>query len=119
MAKQITFKYEDDEYILEFNRDTFKKTEAAGIPFSRIDELENNAADALEVLPELWFRAFQMHHPSMTREKAEEIYHSMENKGGNGETDFGLVQALIEIYSEPVVTLYEEPGNTKWSKSWK
>lgn len=125
MAKQITFKYDNKEYILEFNREVFKKVEASGITMARLEGLENNPADALEVIPELWFRAFQMHHPSVTRELADEIYHSMANKGGNAEQnlpdeeiDFGLLGALIELYQEPVAILYTEQGNTKWSKSW-
>ena len=85
MAKQITFKYDNKEYILEFNRDTFKKTELAGFPLSRVEGLEHNPSDAIEVIPELWFRAFQMHHPSVTRDEANEMYRSMADKGGDGE----------------------------------
>ena len=119
MAKQINFKYKDKEYILEFNRDTFKKAELAGFPLSRVEALEDNPSDAIEVIPELWYRAFQMHHPSVTRDEADEMYKSMDNKGGDGETDLGLIGDLVQIFSEPVAILFTEQGNTKWSKSWK
>ena len=118
MAKQITFKYKDKDYILEFNRATYKEAEISGITQTRVENLENNPSDAIELIPELWFRAFKMHHPSVTRAEADEMYHSMENKGGDEETDFGLLGALVEIFTEPIAILFQEQGNTKWSKSW-
>jgi hypothetical protein len=114
--KTISFEYEGEKYTLEFNRETYEKTEKAGVTISRIENLAENPYDAVEVIPELWFRAFQMHHPDITRDKADEMYHSMADKGG--EDDLGLIGALTEIFVEPVAILFKEPGNTKWSKSW-
>ena len=114
--KNITFAYEGENYTLEFNRETFEKTEASGITIARVEGLADNPSDAITVVPELWFRAFQMHHPDMTKEKASEIYHSMENKGN--ENDLGLIGALSELFVEPVAILFEEQGNTKWKKNW-
>ena len=114
--KNLTFTYEGKEYTLEFNRTTFEKAEQAGLTVARVENLADNPSDAITVVPELWYRAFQMHHSDISREKTEEIYHSMSDKGNDN--DLGLIGALAEIFVEPVAILFTEPGNTKWKKNW-
>lgn len=116
MAKQITFSYKDKDYILEFNRDTVKKSQDMGLSIEKLEECDKNPFLALEVVPLLWRCAFLMHHPSVDKNLVEEMYKELANKEGDKDED-GLIFSLMELYSEPLNTLLEQ-GNVKWSKSW-
>lgn len=108
--KQITFTYEDKEYILEFNRDTAKE---AGVPTKELQDLENEPMKALDLIPQIWCAAFEMHNPSCPQETRMAIYEAMEGK------DEELVTALIGIYMHPLETLFAKEGNVKWKKNWE
>ena len=55
------------EYTLEFNRKSVVKTEAAGL---NINELESKS---MTMVPLLFWGAFLMHHPGMTKEQSDKI----------------------------------------------
>ncbi len=99
----ITLKYEDGTvYTLEFNRDTVAYAEKAG--FKRTD-IQNNE---MNMIPHLFFLAFRMHHPTMSKEKANKIL--FEDLGGMTEA---LSGRLIELYNVPYEDLFNESGEVK------
>lgn len=119
MAKQITFKVDDKEYILEFNRKTVKSASEKGLTIERLEKIDDNKADAVELVPLLWCCAFDMHHPSVSENKRLELFEKMSNKKGKDENDLGLLGALFELFAEPITTLLEDEGNVEWTPSWK
>lgn len=118
MAKQITFKVDKKEYILEFNRKTVKLASEKGLTAERLENIDNNKLDAVEVIPLLWSCAFDMHHPSVSEEERQELYDMMSNKQGKDD-DLGLLGALSELFLEPITTLLEIEGNVEWTTSWR
>ena len=63
----ITDPDESREYTLEFNRRTVARTEAAGL---NIDKLEDAP---MTMIPLLFWGAFLMHHPHMTKDQTDRI----------------------------------------------
>lgn len=97
---------EDDghEYTLEFSRKTVAKTEQAGFSMK---ELESKT---MTMLPLLFWGAFLMHHPYMTRDKSDEIL--FDKIGGLTEDEMGY---LGQLYAVPFQTLFasEEKENPR------
>lgn len=110
MAKQITFNFEDKEYVLEFTRRTVKQMEDEGFVARDID------VKPMTLLPALFAGAFKAHHRFIKQEVIDEIYAAMPNKEE-------LIGKLAEMYNEPITTLVEEPDentkkNVNWTASW-
>ncbi len=102
-VEPIILKYEDGTvYTLEFDRDTVAYAEKAG--FKRT-EITNNE---MTMIPQLFFLAFRMHHPTMSKEKANKIL--FDDLGGMTEA---LSARLIELYNAPYITLFNESGEAK------
>ena len=101
--RPIRLKYEDGaEYVLEFNAETVRATERAGFSLSE-------AADKpMTMIPLLFFFAFKMHHPTMKREKADEILYK--DLGGLSDK---LQERLVDLYLAPINALggEETPKN--------
>jgi hypothetical protein len=97
---------EDDghEYRLEFSRKSVVKTEQAGFV---INELETKG---MTMLPILFWGAFLMHQPYITREKTDEIL--FEKMGGLTGDEMGY---LGQLYAAPFQTLFasEEQANPR------
>lgn len=106
MAKRIEFNYNDEHYTLEFTRAVVKRMEDGGF---RMRELRDKP---VTLLPILFEGAFQAHHKRLKTELVEEIYKEMKDKGG-------LMEKLIEMYSEPVDTLFEEPSPSEKNVQWE
>lgn len=83
-----------DEYTLEFNRNTVVMAERSG--FTR----EAAGEKMMTLLPDLFFFAFKMHHPSIKREKTDDILFNC-MKGLTSDE----ITRLIELYDEPYKTL--------------
>ena len=99
----VILRYEDGTvYTLEFNRETVAHAERSG--FKR-DQISNNE---MTQIPLLFFLAFKMHHPTMTKEKADKIY--FEDLGG---MSTALSERLIELYNAPYTDLFNESGEAK------
>lgn len=110
MAKQITFNFEDKEYVLEFTRRTVKQMEDEGFVARDID------VKPMTLLPALFAGAFKAHHRFIKQEVIDEIYAAMPNKEE-------LIGKLAEMYNEPITSLVEEPDenakkNVNWTASW-
>lgn len=109
MSKQLKFTYQDKEYCLEYNRKSIEIMESKGFVVSDIE------TKPMTVLPALFAGAFLANHRYVKQEIIDAIYAKAINKGE-------LIGKLVEMYSEPIKALVEEPeeseGNLDWTASW-
>lgn len=82
------------EYTLEYNRKTVSRTEQAGLDIQSIE------SKSMTMIPLLFWGAFLMHHPHMTREQTDKIL--FDGLGGLGEDEMAY---LGKLYSAPFQTL--------------
>ena len=92
---------EGREYTLEFSRRTVSKTEQAGLDVNQIE------SKSMTMIPIMFWGAFLMHHPYMTREQTDKIL--FDGLGGLGDAEMTY---LGKLYAEPFKTLVarEEEG---------
>ena len=109
MSKQLSFTYEDKEYVLEFTRKSVEQMERQGFKASDLE------SKPMTVLPALFAGAFIAHHRFIKQEVVNAIFAKMTNKGE-------LIGKLAEMYNEPILALVDEPeeneGNLSWTASW-
>ena len=96
MAKQLKFRYQDKEFVLEFTRKTVAEMERKGFIAADVSE------KPMSTLPELFRGAFLAHHRYVKPEIIDEIFDKMTNKED-------LIGKLAEMYAEPILSLGEEP----------
>ena len=104
---KITFSYGGNDYCLEYTKRTVKMMEDRGFIPSKILEAP------MTYLPELFAGAFLANHKFVRKEVIDEIYTAMDGKRE-------LVNALIEMYNEPINALTEDAdeGNAiAWTKA--
>ena len=90
----ITDPEEGREYTLEYSRRTVAKTEQAGLD---VNQLESKS---MTMIPLLFWGAFLMHHPHMTREQTDKIL--FDGLGGLNEEEMAY---LGKLYATPFQTL--------------
>lgn len=90
----ITDPDEGREYTLEYNRKTVAKAEQAGLDVNALE------SKSMTMIPLLWWGAFLMHHPHMTREQTDKIL--FEGLGGLNAKE---MEYLGKLYAEPFQTL--------------
>lgn len=101
----IEFDYQDKHYTLEFDRSTAAAAERRyGISLNEVLD------GKLTYLPPMFAAAFLKHHPRVPQAKIDEIYDQMGDKQG-------LMEGLLGMYAETVMTLMEEPEEGK-AISW-
>lgn len=109
MAKQLIFTYEDKEYTLEYTRRTVAEMEKKGFIASDITD------KPMTTLPALFAGAFLAHHRFVKEDVIDTIYNNLTKKEE-------LINALAEMYNEPIMALVEEPeedmGNLIWTATW-
>lgn len=109
MAKQLIFTYEDKEYTLEYTRRTVAEMEKKGFIASDITD------KPMTTLPALFAGAFLAHHRFVKEDVINTIYNKLTKKEE-------LINALAEMYNEPIIALVEEPeedkGNLNWTATW-
>lgn len=109
MAKQLIFTYEDKEYTLEYTRRTVAEMEKKGFIASDITD------KPMTTLPALFAGAFLAHHRFVKEDVIDTIYNKLTKKEE-------LINALAEMYNEPIMALVEEPeedmGNLTWTATW-
>jgi len=109
MAKQLKFRYQDKEYTLEFTRKTVAEMERKGFIAADVSD------KPMSTLPELFRGAFLAHHRYAKPEIIDDIFDKMTNKED-------LIGKLSEMYTEPILSLVEEPeeaeGNVDWTASF-
>lgn len=89
------------DYTLEFNRDTIKFAEQRGFKIEDVD------AFPMTKLPEFFWYAFRMHHPSFSLNQAEKL---MDRMGGIGEA---MGKRLGELWAVPFEALNPTDGDEK------
>ena len=108
MSKTLTIAYRGEKFTLEYTRRAVKAMEDSGFVASKV-------RDYPMMLLDLFAGAFFVNHPRVKRQKIEQIYDSLSNKDS-------LLEALVEMYNEPVAALMEDPedaeGNATWTASW-
>lgn len=89
------------EYTLEFSRKSVVKAEQAGLDINQLE------AKSMTMIPLLFWGAFLMHHPYMTREQTDKILFD-----GLGGLESEEMVYLGKLYAEPFNTLVasEEEG---------
>ena len=82
------------EYTLEFSRKSVVRAEQAGLDVQKLE------SQSMTMIPLLFWGAFLMHHPHMTREQTDKIL--FDGLGGLTEDEMGH---LGKLYAEPFQTL--------------
>lgn len=89
-------------YTLEFSRKTVTRTEQAGLD---VNQLESKA---MTMVPIMFWGAFLMHHPYMTREQTDKIL--FDGLGGLNEAEMAH---LGKLYAEAYQTLIASEGENE------
>ena len=89
------------EYTLEFNRDAIKFAEGRGFKLEDVDNYP------MTKLPEFFWYAFRMHHPSFGLNQAESL---LDRMGGMSEA---LGKRLGELWAVPFQVLNPTDGDEK------
>ena len=105
-VEPIVIKFDDGEvYTLEFNRKTVADAEQNGFR-------KEDAGDMLMTrVPELFYYAFKMHHPTIKRQKTDSIL--FDDLGGLSDE---MIERLIDLFIVPYNTLVNENGKPKNSR---
>ena len=98
MSTKITITYEDNDYVLEYSRNSVKQMEQQGFI---LDQLGEKPAT---MIPLLVYGAFIKNNKGIKRSLVDEIYENIvgkiDNDGGEG-----FIQVLAEMYAETVNVL--------------
>ena len=111
MAKQIRIRYGDDEYTLEYTRRTVEEMERNGFDASSV------STKPMTLLPRLFSGAFLANHRKVKQSVIDEIFSNLSDKEV-------LMENLVELYREPIVTLLDDPEdgenrkNAQWVAGW-
>ena len=89
------------EYTLEFIRKSVSNTEQAGLDVNRLESA------SMTMIPILFWGAFLMHHPQMTREQTDKILFD-----GLGGLDGKEMEYLGRLYAEPFKALVADEERT-------
>lgn len=95
-VKPIILTIGDKTYTLEFNRNSVMAAERRGLTLREVTEM----ATPMTTIPVLFFAAFKMHHPSITKDETDKIL--FEQLGGLGQQE---IQRLMELFAAPTETL--------------
>lgn len=111
MAKTITFTFEKTAYTLEYTRETVSALEQNGLTLS---DVQNISEKPLNTVMLLFTGAFMAHHRKAATISGliERIWNSIPNKRD-------MIEALVEMYTEPLDALMEEPEEDKGKTIWK
>lgn len=100
-VKPLIYEIGDKTYTLEFSRNSVKFAESIGLTMSAVTEMETPAT----TIPLLFFAAFKMHHPEISRSDADKIL--VEDLGGIEREE---LRRLIELYCSPTTSLFHSEG---------
>ena len=92
-----------DIYVFEFNRETVKYAEDRGFRVNALDE-----GAIVSATEELFWYAFKMHHPNISRAETDKILYD-KLKG----LPKGMMERLVDLYLEPVYTLGQSEEDAK------
>lgn len=83
----------NEEYILEFNRESILFAE------NRRFDIDDVGRFPMTKIPELFWYAFRMHHKSMSKQQTDKIF--FEQLGGFEGVPEGFATRLGELYNDP------------------
>lgn len=106
MNKKIEFDYQNEHYILEYNREAIAFIERQG--FS-INELSSRP---MLMLPLAFSGLFYKNHKKINQKIIDEIYNKFNNKEA-------LITAISEMLSETYNSLQAEPDEKEGNIDWK
>lgn len=99
MSTKINITYNNQDYVLEYSRNSVKAMEQQGFILDQLGD------KPMTMVPLLVHGAFMKHNKGMKRALIDEIYDHIVDKLGDGEN--GFIHALLEMYAETVNTLTE------------
>ena len=100
----LIFTYKDNEYTLEFTRNTVMETEGMGF---NMDKLDSAPVTSLTLL----FRgAFLAHHRTLTIAEVDDILTNIDKEG--------LLTALGKLYMDAIKPLIENEEHSKNAIKW-
>lgn len=111
-AKPIVLRFKDtnQEYTLEFNRAVVTLAEKKGFPLTPINAQEVVATRPAEVIPDLFYWAFQMHHRGISKSITDKILY--EDLGGMTPD---MLERLITLHGqgyEALINTEDKPKNS-------
>ena len=101
MSTKITIEYQNNEYVLEYSRDSVRQMEQQGFVLDQISE------KPMTMVPLLVYGAFTKNNKGIKRKLVDEIYERLVGKIDGGEGENGFIQTLLEMYADTVNTLTE------------
>ena len=93
---------ESREYTLEYNRKTVSRVEQVGLDVNQLE------AKSMTMIPLLFWGAFLMHHPHMTKDQTDKIL--FDKLGGLTSEE---LEHLGKLYAEPFKTLVATSEETE------
>lgn len=101
MSTKITVTYKNNDYVLEFSRNTARQIEEQGFVLDQMGEKPSI------MIPLLVYGAFMKNNRGIKRSLVDEIYKNVVNKvGSDGEE--GFINVLSEMYAETVSSLMDD-----------
>lgn len=102
-----------DVYTLRYTRFSCDQIGKLGFDLNEI------AKRAITMVPLLVWGAFLPDKRTITREEAMNIWKSIKGKNPEKEGEDSLLGVLIEMYSDCVNTLFDEPEDEKNASTWE
>jgi len=93
------------EYTLEFSRRSISKVEQAGFNINLIE------TQSMTMIPLMFWGAFLMHHPQMTREQTDKIL--FDGLGGLSEEEMGYLGRLYAVPFESLIASEDKEANPR------
>ena len=93
------------EYTLEFSRRSISKIEQAGFNINLIE------TQSMTMIPLMFWGAFLMHHPQMTREQTDKIL--FDGLGGLSEEEMGYLGRLYAVPFESLIASEDKEANPR------
>ena len=99
--------FEGQDYTLEFTRNSIKRMEESGFVLSEV------SSKPMSNLPILFAGSFLANHKWVKQDTIDKIFENMTNKED-------CMIKLIEMYSEPMEAMFDEPqGETEKNAVWE
>lgn len=99
--KELKFNYDGKSYTLAYSRESVRTMERTGF------SLDNLSSMPVNMIPQLFYGAFAVHHRGIKRKLVDDIWESMEDKST-------LITTLAEMYYGTIEDLLgEEDGEAE------
>lgn len=102
----LKVEYKGKRYELGFTRNTVSALERQGFVITEVSD------KPMTMLPMLWQGSFAAYNKGVKRSLMDEIYEHLPNKEG-------IIEALTELYVEPLNALTDEPAEGEGNATWE